>query len=208
MLKNALTTNLPISQKKNGSFPWKKTKTMVFFAILAFTISNPQKPPVKTHQPFSLQQTQDPPRPRPWKKTVSPSPTLDSLGRLWPRSFRREFSGGDFGTTFWGGKQTLWNGKNWRFFLFVCCIVWTFLFIALGGGWWLFVGCWLFSELGCGDSSIRRRNLHEAFGRKLMQNRLGENYSRKFGPILVKLASNKQTKIDHLGKLLWFLNLN
>lgn len=99
-----------------------------------------------------------------------------------------------------GGENKLYEmGKIGVFFcLFVvlferfCLLLWVVV-----DGCLLVVGCfrnW--------DAEIRRRNLHEAFGRKLMQNRLGENYSRNFGPILVKLASNKQTKLDRLGKLL------
>ena len=155
---------------------FKKKRTKVFFPSLAFTISNPIFA-CEIHNPFPKQNPQGRgrgPRPRPWKKTVSPSPTLDSLGRLWPRSFRREFRWRMiFGTTFFGGKQTwkhVWKWETigvfgWYFCLFVvllelfCLLLW----------WWLMVACWLFVVFGIG---MRR------FVGEISTRRLGENWCK------------------------------
>jgi len=100
-------------------------------------------------------------------------------------------------------ESTFENEKKLAFlvgFLFVLLYCWNFFVYCFW--WWLMVVLLVVCCFRNWDAEIRRRNLHEAFGRKLMQNRHGENYSRNFGPILVKLASNKQTKLDRLGKLL------
>lgn len=164
MLKNALTTNLPISQKKKWFFSLEKNKNNGVFCHLGLYHKQPPKTACENSPTLFPSTNPGPPEAEAVKKNRLTFTDSGQLGQTLAKVLPSRIFWRRFWDNFLGGKTNFMKWEKLAFF-FVCLLYCLNVFVYCFG-WWLMVVCWLLVVFGIG---MRR------FVGEISTRRLGEN---------------------------------